>query len=296
MGENPAPESVEQPGIARRPVIVARSEISAPETGQEQEVCPKCKGAGWLRMEVPVGHPMFGKTYPCECRTQAAEQRNLEDLYRLSNLDAFQTKVFLTFDPEVQGVAEAYDAATDFATNPEGWLVLLGGYGCGKTHLAAAIANYVVQGHGSEVYFAVAPDLLHNLRAAYAPGSEVSYDERFEQIRSVYLLIIDDLGAEQTTPWAAEKLYQIFNYRYNLRLPTVITSNCDLDSIDPRIASRLCDPDLCRHVFMTAADFRMRRTDPRFVHREPGQGGGSQHPMRNPGTPRRQFNRGNGTR
>lgn len=224
-------------------------------------MCPQCKGAGWLRVDAPVGDPRFGRLYPCVCRTQATEQRNLEDLYRLSNLDAFQTKVFVNFDPEAPGASEAYYAAADYATHPEGWLLILGGYGTGKTHLAASIANYVVQDHQMQVYFAVAPDLLHYLRAAYAPGAETSYDERFEQIRSVYLLVIDDLGAEQSTPWAVEKLYQIFNYRYNNRLPTVVTSNEDLDRLDPRIRSRLCDPDLCRHVFMAGGDYRMRHMD-----------------------------------
>jgi DNA replication protein DnaC len=234
------------------------------------DVCVYCNGAGWLRMNALVGDPRFGKLYPCVCRTQATEQRNLEDLYRLSNLDAFQTKVFADFDPETPGATEAYYACADFATQPEGWLVLLGKYGTGKTHLAAAIANYVVQDHHMQVYFAVAPDLLHYLRSAYAPGSDTTYDERFEQIRSVYLLIIDDLGAEQSTPWAVEKLYQIFNYRYNLRLPTVVTSNCDLDALDPRIRSRLCDPDLCRHVVLTSGDYRMRRMDPKFASQPQG--------------------------
>ncbi len=201
------------------------------------------------------------------CRTQATEQRNLEDLYRLSNLDAFQEKVFANFDPEVSGAWDAYHAAADFATHPEGWLLLQGGFGTGKTHLAASIANYVVQDHQMQVYFAVAPDLLHYLRSAYAPGSDTTYDERFEQIRSVYLLVIDDLGAEQSTPWAVEKLYQIFNYRYNNRLPTVVTSNCDLDRLDPRICSRLCDPDLCNQVLLTSSDYRMRHIETRYTQR-----------------------------
>jgi len=246
-----------------------RSSLRVPQGG---EVCPHCGGAGWLRINAPVGDPRFGKLYPCVCRTNATEQSNLDDLYTLSNLDAFAHKVFLNFDPEVQGSGEGYDAATEFAAQPEGWLLLLGGFGTGKTHLAAAIANHVVQDHRMQVYFAVAPDLLHHLRAAYAPTSDTSYDERFEQIRSVYLLVIDDLGAEQSTPWAVEKLYQIFNYRYNNRLPTVITSNSDLDSLDPRIRSRVCDPDLCRHVLMLGTDYRMRKMDPRFV-RSQGQSG-----------------------
>ena len=131
-------------------------------------------------MEAAVGDPRFGKLYPCVCRTSATEERNLEDLYRLSNLDAFQTKVLQNFDPEVDDTTvDAFKAAAEFATHPEGWLVLLGGYGSGKTHLAAGIANYVVSYHRMQVYFAVAPDLLSHLRATYAPGSEVTYDERF---------------------------------------------------------------------------------------------------------------------
>lgn len=250
-----------------------RSTFRAPHA---EEVCPHCKGAGWLRMELLVGDPRFGKLYPCVCRTQMTEERNLEDLYHLSNLDAFGTKVFGNFDPEVHGTEEAFRVARDYATHPEGWLLMLGAFGTGKTHLAAAIANHVVQDHHMQVYFAVAPDLLHHLRAAYAPASTITYDERFEQIRSVYLLVIDDLGAEQSTPWAAEKLYQIFNYRYNNRLPTVITSNSDLDTLDPRIRSRLCDPDLCCHVFMNGDDYRTRHLDPRFTGRGPGTGARSQ--------------------
>jgi DNA replication protein DnaC len=233
-------------------------------------------------MDVPVHDPRFGRLYPCICRTHATEQRNLEELYHLSNLDAFQDKVFANFNPEFPGVQEAYRAATDFATYPEGWLVLQGGFGSGKTHLAAGIANHVVQGHRMQVYFAVAPDLLHRLRAAYAPNSEVTYDERFEQIRSVYLLIIDDLGAEQSTPWAVEKLYQIFNYRYNHRLPTVVTSNCTFDALDPRIRSRLCDPDLCRHVFIEALDYRMRRMEGRFENKAQWSGARGQSQGRRP--------------
>lgn len=222
-----------------------------------------------------MGDPRFGKLYPCVCRTNATEQRNLDDLYRMSNLEAFSSKVFANFDPEVPGSAEGYDAAAEYATHPEGWLVLLGGFGTGKSHLAAAIANHVVQDHRMQVYFAVAPDLLHHLRGAYAPNSTVTYDERFEQIRSVYLLVVDDLGSEQSTPWAVEKLYQIFNHRYNNRLPTVVTSNSDLDSLDPRIRSRLCDPDLCRHVFMAGGDYRMRKMDPQFVKGARGQAPGA---------------------
>ena len=65
-------------------------------------------------------------------------------------------------------------------------------------------------------------------------------------MRTAPLLILDDLGTQTATPWAREKLYQIFNYRYNAELPTVITTALRLDEIDPRIRSRMLDTRLCK--------------------------------------------------
>ncbi len=55
----------------------------------------------------------------------------------------------------------------------------------------------------------VVPDLLDYLRAAYSATSTTGLDERLEQIRETPLLILDDLGAHNATPWAQEKLFQI---------------------------------------------------------------------------------------
>jgi DNA replication protein DnaC len=113
----------------------------------------------------------------------------------------------------------------------------------------------VRQGHPA--LFVVVPDLLDHLRATYAPNSAVSYDKRLDEIRTAPLLILDDLGTHSATPWAQEKLYQIFNYRYNARLPTVITALKKEDvNIDERIRSRLFDKRLCTRFEITAPSFR----------------------------------------
>lgn len=174
----------------------------------------------------------------------------------MSNLSDFADKTFATFDESVPGIEGAYDSAIQYANHPRGWFVLFGNYGCGKTHLAAAIANSALEKH-FRVLFANVPDLLDHLRSTFGPNSEVGYDMRFETIREIPMLILDDLGTENTTPWAREKLYQIINHRYNVKLPTVITSNRDPLEIEPRIFSRMFDHRLCMTEIIKAEDYRL---------------------------------------
>ncbi len=77
-------------------------------------------------------------------------------------------------------------------------------------------------------------------------------------IRSVPLLILDDLGAASATPWAREKLYQLINHRYAYRLATVVTTNLKPEAIEPRIYSRLCDPACGTLLTLRGPDYRRR--------------------------------------
>jgi DNA replication protein DnaC len=132
------------------------------------------------------------------------------------------------------------EAAKRFAENPSGWLVLLGASGTGKTHIAAAVGNAVIAS-GRPALFMVVPDLLDHVRTSFSPDSQITYDRFFDQIRGTPLLILDDVGAQSDTPWAAEKLYQIVNHRFNLALPTVFTLGTGLEDVDDRLRSRLSD-------------------------------------------------------
>lgn len=250
------------------------------------EVCSRCKGVGYYLLDVPFGHADFGQLITCRCRAFEKQQQRRQRLVEMSNLGPFQGKTFDNFDTSIKGVSRACARARHFAQQPEGWLVLMGNYGCGKTHLAAAIANDVLQNHYISVLFAVVPDLLDHLRGTFGPSSEVAYDERFEQIRGAHLLILDDFGTENATPWAREKVYQIFNHRYNYRLPTVITSNRDPKEIDQRIFSRMSDRELCDEItIIDAGDYRSRLPNQRFVQQQQ-----QQEPKRR--APRRESHRG----
>lgn len=218
---------------------------------------------GFVVADVYPGHPDFGKAIPCKCKEEERRQRRLKALAEMGGNRAIERLTFASFLPEGNGLSpdraqnlrRAYDAARAYALEPHGWLLLTGGYGSGKTHLAAAIANHAIVS-GDSAIFMVAPDLLDHLRAAFSPSSETGYDSLFEQVRNTPMLVLDDLGAQSSTPWAMEKMYQLLNHRYNLRLPTVITTNQRLEEMEPRIRSRLQDIDLVQRIAILAPDFR----------------------------------------
>jgi DNA replication protein DnaC len=216
------------------------------------DVCTICHGAGYLRYDVPVDDPRFGELVPCECTRRDLEKRRLERLIERSNLGALRRLTFEAFilkfrdgTPPARTPDAAWKTARAYAEDPQGWLVLHGAFGTGKTHLAAAIANYRLS-KAEPVVFIVVPDLLDHLRSTFSPNSEVTYDELFETVRNTPLLILDDLGTQTSTPWAQEKLYQILNHRYNKGLPTVITTNLSPDDIEPRLRSRIGDSQLSK--------------------------------------------------
>jgi len=233
-------------------IAAARAAIAA---------CPACKGKGWLRKgDFPYGHPDFGKIEKCACLLAVERAKRRRDIMKLSSLGEVREKSFRSFNTRIPGVQQAAKAASAYAKNPDGWLVLLGPVGCGKTHLAAAIANACFDKLDMEVLFVTVADLLDHLRATFAPTSEVTYDEQFARMREAELLVLDDLGAQHATDWAREKLFQLINFRYNQanvvdqrtgrrRAATVVTSNLfDLNGVEERIRSRLRDASMSQVV------------------------------------------------
>ncbi|MCZ6891952.1 MAG: ATP-binding protein [Chloroflexi bacterium] len=221
------------------------------EPEQPVEECLRCEGRGWVRAEVYVGHSDFGKAIPCSCQAEVSQEDRLVRLRRYSNLGPLTRLTFEALnsagrssEPEAQRrYQEATQAATEYAQEPQGWLVLSGPVGAGKTHLAAAIANRCLA-HGHPTMYISVPDLLDHLRSAFAPTSDIPYDQLFDQVRNAPVLILDDLGAQATTPWAQEKLYQLINHRFNLQLPTVIALSGPLTHLDEQLQARLKDPKL----------------------------------------------------
>jgi DNA replication protein DnaC len=223
---------------------------------------------GYLRKDVPIDDPDFGRLEICSCRSEEVAAQVRRRLFSLSQLDELKHFTLESFNPqgrvgyserERQSLERAHTHATLFTENRRGWLLLQGGYGSGKTHLAAAIANRCAE-IGIPTLFLTVPDLLDTLRFAF-DAQDVTFEERFEEIRQAPLLILDDFGTQNATPWAQEKLFQILNHRYINRLPLVVTTNLALEQIEGRIRSRLCDPELVTRAIILAPDYRRPAED-----------------------------------
>jgi len=228
----------------------------AEELEEVGSVCPICKGAGLVHPLLASGKPDFNRVVACRCTQGELDKERQARLLQYSNLGSLTRFTFDNLLPhgrsgnpvKQEQFARAYRAAKDFASKSKGWLILAGSAGCGKTHLAAAIANERLN-QNYPVYFITVPDLLDHLRSAFSPNSEIAYDEFFNHVRNTPLLILDDLGAQTATPWAKEKLEQLLTHRFNSELPTVIVAIVPIEQLEDRIHARLTDSNLC-HIYV----------------------------------------------
>jgi DNA replication protein DnaC len=177
-------------------------------------------------------------------------------MYQHMTFETFEVKENTTVE-ERERLLSAARIAEEYAHRPMNWLLFAGKFGSGKTHLAAAIANFR-RNQGDEVVLLTAPDLLDYLRATFAPDSNVTFDKLFTRLRDVSLMILDDLGTEASKPWAQEKLFQLLDYRYVARMPTVITTAKNMPEMNQRLVSRLVDQRICRTVEIDVQSYAMR--------------------------------------
>ena len=186
---------------------------------------------------------------------------NLPDAF---DLDQIREMTFESFDfaaphlkeAERWSLETAYRSALKFAEEPQNWLLISGPNGCGKTHLAAAIANRC-RSRGERPVFFVVADLNDYFRQLGESGP--GFVEGFNQVSDAPLLILDDLGSGSDLPFVRARLNQLVNHRYLARLPTVFTMAGEetVKNLDIGFAVRLNDPKTCTSVPITAPAYRV---------------------------------------
>lgn len=121
-------------------------------------------------------------------------------------------------NPEVEWLKEEAIRASETRRN----LILAGGIGTGKTHLAVAIAIKAME-EGRQAIFRLVSTMLDEIQSAILYGGD--YDGLMRQFKTVPCLVLDDLGHENMTPARASYLHQIVDYRYVHKLQTIVTTN-----------------------------------------------------------------------
>ena len=115
-------------------------------------------------------------------------------------------------------------------------LYLCGNFGSGKTYLIAATFNELAKdGVKSAIVFW--PEFLNSLKASFNSDIKSEFKNKYNYVKKVPLLLIDDLGAESVTPWARDEiLCPLLQYRMDEKLPTFFTSNLNLENLENHLA------------------------------------------------------------
>ena len=238
---------------------------------QDHDNCPLCQGRGIIIIDRDTASP-------CKCMLHRSIQLKFRDS-RMSkemlsyNFNQFSSRYYSKNHTDAvngrtyyDNAAAAFVAAQKFVRDirenkyPDG-ILMMGPVGGGKTFLACAIANALLD-EGTEVLFVIVPDLLDQIRATYGKYNEQTEQDLMETARKVKVLILDDLGAHNYTDWARNKIYSILNHRMNNMLPTVITTNLDLAEMEEYLGERTTSRiiQMCRvYRLLVETDIRIVR-------------------------------------
>lgn len=197
--------------------------------------CPRCKDAGWLRLDVPAGHHDFGRIVKCLCGMVDARQAKI---YRAASRipEEYVDLDFKTYpDPKIARMVSEWWVAP---RSP--WLLLTGDLGVGKTGLAISVAKQALAG-GKQALYRPFVELLSDIRATFKTrdASEPDEADLVRACKGADLLVLDDVGAERATGWAQERLFEILNHRYNERRRTLLTTNLGPDELEEHVGDRI---------------------------------------------------------
>ncbi len=171
------------------------------------------------------------------------KEKMTEDNKHLKNVTLFKVPkeikkaqmkdVYLTDDARCNVIEWIEKFISNYKKDPQQrGLYLYGNFGCGKSFLIAAMFNELAKDNiKSAIVFW--PEYLRELKASFG----TDFDVKVDYIKTVPLLLIDDIGAENSTPWARDEiLCTILQYRMDDKLPTFFTSNLDLKALEKHLS------------------------------------------------------------
>lgn len=192
----------------------------------------------------------------CKCVEQAIKEVKLAKTLSFASIPCEFTGVKVNdFDSMIYTTSNAVNIATaarkicknyilefkKFQDNGKGLYFYSREKGSGKTMLALALGNALINMYNTSVKFVTTPELFAEIKKTYDKSSEFKESELLDSLKQVPVLILDDIGTEKQSGWVNDILYQILNTRMTAKLVTIFTSNVHISQLahDDRIKSRI---------------------------------------------------------
>jgi DNA replication protein DnaC len=197
------------------------------------------------------------------------EQANIPRRYRTCRLDNFEVHN----DSHKHALKISRQFVKNYPAQDVG-LVFIGPCGVGKTHLAVAVLQELIEKKRAVCLFYDFRELIREIQSTFTPESTLSESDVLAPVFQSDVLVLDELGAKRTTAWVEETVFYIINHRYNHKKMTLFTTNYPdidepedtresfykkggeslVDRIGVRLRSRIYE--MCKVVEMEGDDYR----------------------------------------
>lgn len=193
------------------------------------------------------------KAQYCTCREQKLQDKrltfaNIPKEFSVLTINSFDSEIYKSKNDVMRARIAKKKAVKyvnrfeeEFEPIGKGIYLYSSTKGSGKTRLAVSIGNAILNTKYKQVKFITALDILKEIKNTYNRESKYTESQLIESINGVQVLIVDDIGLEQPTPWVNEILYSIFDTRMKYNRVTIFTSNCSMENLkhDGRLKSRI---------------------------------------------------------
>jgi len=170
--------------------------------------CKVCDDTRYLRADLPVGHPSFGRMTACPACNKAA----LDAECGLTEKERGRKLAHVVTDKR-PGAEKMLAAARDFLSRKNGFLSLRGSWGNGKTLILQAIVNEC-RDAGVEARYTTATELMLWLREAFDEKVMETDKARIERLARIPILCIDELDKARDKPYSREMQQYLIDRRY----------------------------------------------------------------------------------
>lgn len=217
--------------------------------------CPKCKGMGFFRQDASWDDPRFGKLIKCNHPSHQPDE--IKRLEKISGISGSDLNIRLSDIDKSAGNAGMIAAAEKLIADNRGWLYIWGTYGNAKTVALMAIVNQVNEAGKGPAMYATLTTIIDWMRESFReqkvldndPAANMGYIQRFNKLKSIKCLAIDEMDKVRDTPFADEFCFSFLDERYRQGIKgetiTIFAGNTNPNMHPPAIYDRIRDGRFC---------------------------------------------------